>query len=549
MITDQEDTSSSSSTTCSSSSSSSSSSLLCQRLDGSRIDDLWKRLEVDILGNSLPEMDFHRPPRNNLRSNASFVNMVTESFKYFTPERLQRSSLFPGAPLHDIMDILERKLSNASAEPLRVMVFGGSPTAGHGCIANPVDTNIGPPANVAFHGCAWGSRLNDMLDGIFGKGVVEITNVAFGGASSIVSVVLLEYGIWPAGYVSQGPDLILWGHSINDHLLHDEQAVSKGLEQFHQAAEKVRLCNDKLPYVVYVDDCLADMPESVEGMFDVSTTLHRLTTWHHTMGISYANMIRQDALSIHDHDSSQRHPGMLHHIAVAWSILFNLLNSMGDTCYRGYPSSSLPGGLQQPFSKDIPSLTREALKLEDVPNLWKNETLARKDQCKNVVDDAGSRCMYKWIASRMFGIELHDHLTNILKPHLTHNKGWIPLGKPIRSPKLCWHAEHYNATFELKIPVESPVGARFFTLMAMTSYGDGWQGSLLQVSVQIAKAAQVEGQPVVFNISGYHEDMTSISIPHKLEIPQADQGDTVIANFEVIGGKTFKIFGMALCSR
>jgi hypothetical protein len=133
MITDQEDTSSSSSTTCSSSSSSSSSSLLCQRLDGSRIDDLWKRLEVDILGNSLPEMDFHRPPRNNLRSNASFVNMVTESFKYFTPERLQRSSLFPGAPLHDIMDILERKLSNASAEPLRVMVFGGSPTAGHGC--------------------------------------------------------------------------------------------------------------------------------------------------------------------------------------------------------------------------------------------------------------------------------------------------------------------------------------------------------------------------------------------------------------------------------
>ena len=143
---------------------------ICQKLNVSSIGVLWVRLHEIILKHSLPDHDFYQAKTYGLRSNSNFTNWVRQSKEFYTLDRLKRSVLFPLA-MDPVMEILERKLSNASAPPLKVMVFGGSTTAGHGCPTNPF-MSLGPNQNTAFTECAWGKQLNDLLDAVLGEGLV-----------------------------------------------------------------------------------------------------------------------------------------------------------------------------------------------------------------------------------------------------------------------------------------------------------------------------------------------------------------------------------------
>ena len=86
----------------------------------------------------------------------------------------------------------------------------------------------------------------------------------------------------------------------------------------------------------------------------------------------------------------------------------------------------------------------------------------------------------------------------------------------------------------------------------MKSYGPDWVASKLRVTVEVIRpssdgVAAVASGP--FEIDGYHDLLTSVNFPHKFALAGkgARSGDTIRASFELVGGHTFKITGLALC--
>ena len=484
---------------------------ICQKFNVSSIAVLWDRLHETILNHSLPEHDFHQTRTYGLRSNSNFTNWVRRSKEFYTLDRLKRSVLFPLA-MDPVMEILERKLSNASAPPLKVMIFGGSTTAGHGCHTNPFML-LGPNKNSGLKDCAWGKRLNDLLDAVLGEGLVEIRNMAIGGANSDVSAVLLEYGIWPEGYVDTGPDLILWAHGVNDGVLWNELKIMHGLRKFQRAATMHR-CHEKLPVVVYVDDFLGESSAfgvNMEEQLFVSKSIYQIASWHHAMAVSYPNVVRHYVLSnlespdqYYDSFGSrglQRHPGLMHHISVAWVVLFNLLSSIVDTCQRGFPQIDTNQEEYERPAKDIPAL-KSAMKVNHVAETWANHSHARRERCSNATE-AGP-CIYRWMSIRVTGIVSREALASQIQPFLVHNHGWQAAGYPIRSPKLGWDAQEVGASFGIKIPVTSTESVQQFSVVVMESYGKTWANAMVEVTPRVLKDdnSTVGANNTAYNISG-----------------------------------------------
>ena len=92
-------------------------------------------------------------------------------------------------------------LGSAALKTFKVAVFGGSMTYGVGC--NATETQ----------GCPWSSRLQQLLDLRFGKGFVEVVNMAI-GASCTPEIV---HSVIPR-ILDRVPDVdvVLHDYSVND---------------------------------------------------------------------------------------------------------------------------------------------------------------------------------------------------------------------------------------------------------------------------------------------------------------------------------------------
>ena len=91
--------------------------------------------------------------------------------------------------------------------------------------------------------------------------------------------------------------------------------------------------------------------------------------------------------------------------------------------------------------------------------------------------------------------------------------------------------------------IDQPV--RVVTWMIMRSYGEKWDGSMLNVEVW-SNGTLLARQ----DIEGYHDKKTSETYNIKMRLDGeggAVVGSDLKINFALIGGKTFKISGMAIC--
>ena len=152
---------------------------------------------------------------------------------------------------------------------------------------------------------------------------------------------------------------------------------------------------------------------------------------------------------------------------------------------------------------------------------------------------SGKRCAFVWVANRVSEFRSAAAIEDFLKPYLNSSSGWKAEGNSYRS-KHGFVAKEASAKFSLTIPsLETDV--RYLMILALKSYGTEWEGARLRMSINGKE----------FYIDGHHNSTTSVIIPHKFDLSASNsikKGQSITVDFCMVGGKTFKITGMAFCS-
>jgi hypothetical protein len=93
--------------------------------------------------------------------------------------------------------------------------------------------------------------------------------------------------------------------------------------------------------------------------------------------------------------------------------------------------------------------------------------------------------------------------------------------------------------------------AKVLTIQFIKSYGDKWEGSQAQVVVDVELPGGAETQRVLDEtMEGSHNSTTSIAYSAEYSLGDiAAVGSHARIQITLVGGTTFKVTGMMLCSR
>ena len=511
---------------------------------------LWRRYSSKILDASFRLEDVQN-------KTLEYQAWVQHLFAWTTTSRLVKSfETFPQdidslKSLHAIVQ--ERFEKGDSAPPLKVAVFGGSLTAGHGCLENP----LGMPTQSFLKRqlpCAWPARLQTLLD-TFAPGLVNITNMAMAATTSDVGATVIDYQLWPVELLPDGPDVVIAAFATNDALAEaPETEIYQNMQLLVESIHRERNCKkSKLPLLIYVDDFIA-WPGSVQKYLDFHHDLHELADWHGFGYISYANAFREivhaDLMQENTFKGpwttekrgkyvANPHPGLSFHIVMSWVMVFNLLNLSFHVCDGSLEELAPIENKKFPMVS-IPSIQRPPLDpgllTQSIPKAWKQLEIGETQRCSTV--SSGPRCGFVWIANRVSDFRTAPAIEVFLNKYLTFNDGWKAEGNSYRS-KHGWVAKKEKARFKLAIrSLETSV--RYITILSLKSYGNEWKHSRLSV--------QVIGKE--FLIDGVHDSGTSVILPHKFDLGEViPEGSSINVVFDLVGGVNFKITGMAFCAQ
>eukprot|EP00546_Thalassionema_frauenfeldii_P010408 CAMPEP_0178912372 /NCGR_PEP_ID=MMETSP0786-20121207/10225_1 /TAXON_ID=186022 /ORGANISM="Thalassionema frauenfeldii, Strain CCMP 1798" /LENGTH=504 /DNA_ID=CAMNT_0020584945 /DNA_START=68 /DNA_END=1582 /DNA_ORIENTATION=- len=485
--------------------------------------------------------------------------LVQDLFSFLTSSRLLKSSeTFPQDlnALKSLHNIVGETI--AGNRQLQVAVFGGSLTAGHGCLENP----LGVPSQQSFLKrqlpCAWPARFEHLVNSMFGKELINVTNMAMAATTSDVGATVVEYQLWPPALLPNGPDIIIASFATNDALAEATQSeIYQNMQSLITAIQAEKNCDrNKMPLLIYMDDFIA-WPGEVKKWLDFHHDLHELSDWYGFGFLSYANVLRDVVHSSDMFDkknsyfkgewekkrngkiSPNPHPGITFHITMSWIVTFSMLQLAVHTCsildLRGTDDSDTNKMI-------LPSIPRPPLNskllTEEIPKQWKDLENSEQKRCSTFT--SGNRCAFVWVANRVSEFRTAAAIEGFLKRFLDSSSGWKAEGNSYRS-KHGYVAKEAAAKFSLTIPsLESNV--RFLTVLALKSYGSEWEGSRLKMSAMGKE----------FFMDGYHNSSTSVIIPHKFDLAAKNsvkRGGNITVDFQMVGGKTFKITGMAFCSQ
>ena len=510
-------------------------SSICRKIEGpsdTSFQRVWEQIKPSIVKVSLIDKEWTK----NIRSMKNFTDWVDESMSYFTYSRMQHTSL--SRPIDQtrsigrIHSILEEKMRfPKTAPPLRIVVFGGSVTNGHYCLDNIFDFFVrndgkgndraGSPAHQSKI-CAWSGRLQDMMDETFGLGVVEIKNLAVGGAKSDMSTALMEFGLIPG----LTPDIIIWDHGINDAMTTvnpnvkyyessslDTEQIFEKLQRFYQAAISLPTScdNPDPPIVIMLDSLIGQQtrfPQISEAL-RISSAVSKMLTWYPDIwGISSANTVRpyiltkvsneKKMIGLLGSNSVTTHPGMMYHISIAWILLFNFLNALHDNCITRdiiatehlstIPSNRFTGNDYLQLSH-LPELY-EKLRMVDVPEVWKDripksmeyescldKQMAKTEVIKKFTKDSSLTCYYAWIVNTVLKVETPQQVYKKIKPYLVKNQGWSAYSADSKEKPGGWIVSGGRGSFFELMFSDVPTSVNSLTIIYMQSYSQMWINS------------------------------------------------------------------------
>lgn len=287
------------------------------------------------------------------------------------------------------------------------------------------------------------------------------------------------------------------------------------------------------------------------------------------------------------------HPHMGMHISMVWVVAYNLMNLVTTYCslptssdpsrihqahhrhhagvegesqgvwdYAYQPDNGLPtlratkqlegGPKQKP--RGIPPVLTHDLSLEHITDLWRNESESNAhlwstyQECveqDHVNDDVSHEslpkpCIHSWVAGLERRLDNPKRLADKIKPFITSNQGWNAVDD---NNKLGWVPSAVGSKFVMEWKKVSQ-RVRAATFLIMRSYGPKWEGSMLRVEIWSGETLVTKK-----DIEGFHDKKTSETYNIKMKFPGEgiDAGGDVRITFELVGGTTFKISGMAIC--
>jgi len=462
------------------------------------------------------------------------------------------------AGLQRVMDKLEKRYEFVQAggeksglpivPAVKILVLGGSVTDGGENCHNEYFTGSS---------CAWPARLASLLNSFTSEPLVWLISYPFGGTKTEFSTMLLRYEILPDS--AKNPDIIINSHSTNDmHIVSKDEAVendSKMLRDkvFEMTQDFHRLvlnstCTKEQPLLVWFDDYLGNGPLNVLPSTVVNQVWQLLSNYYGTGFVSCADAVREIVYgdthetlfspAWYPHNESmmetQYHPGATAHVAMAYTMAYSLLQMTSYACSipkmtpKVNPQSSeavvFP---RSPPLDTIPPPLNNNLLLDTVTDHWRH-AMPRPSCDKSLRQN--KRCPVGWVERAPFG-QHPDQIMAYLSPYIVES-GWELVSDhhklglvPTNGTKLVLH-------FSLSQPVEH------MALFYMRSYGDRWKDSHVTVSLSTSN-----GEVHLF---GSHNRRTSETYTEEIALNSASSDFTV--TLDHVGGSTFKLMGLALCS-
>jgi hypothetical protein len=200
----------------------------------------------------------------------------------------------------------------------------------------------------------------------------------------------------------------------------------------------------------------------------------------------------------------------------------------------------------------VPPPLIEGLSLEEVSQLWKEEDVTQENHCSNVIPQGGRPCIFAFVTGQVGQTKNKGSLNAYLRPFLPKMQGWGTENDMSHgwSRKLGIVATKSNAVLEFQFHNISQQ-AKTFTIHSMKSYGEKWEGSRAEFLVTAKPHGTADFQKVVEGyIDGIHNSTTSIDYTTRFDLePAAEKGSDVLLKVTLVGGSTFKITGLMLCSR
>lgn len=363
-----------------------------------------------------------------------------------------------------------------------------------------------------------------------------------------------------------------------------EQSVIELNQQYvRQLLTPKRECGHQPPLLLYLDDYLGNEQNEVMTTMISSQAIHLLSGYYGLGSISYADAVRDIVFGDNkewwyhanwfEKGAYERavHPHMGMHIAATWVVAFYFMNLVTTYCslpfhqHSGYEqdivATQLKGGPKHRPDGLPPILTKD-LSLEKISELWSSDAksannlwkssaqCAKEGKAANEDEPIEKPCMYSWVVGLERFLDKTQNLEGKLKPQITSNNGWSAAND---NSKLGWVPAGNGSKFTMEWKsVTQPV--RALTLLIMRSYGEKWEGSKLKVQIWSNEKLMSSDE-----IVGFHDKHTSETYNVKMKIGVIDSseqsavdkevpvGSDLKITFELVGGTTFKISGMAIC--
>ena len=213
-----------------------------------------------------------------------------------------------------------------------------------------------------------------------------------------------------------------------------------------------------------------------------------------------------------------------------------------DGSYKG-KYTNIPGKPKNPPDSLPPPLT-PSLNLEFLSDGWRSDASAAASQ----VCDAKAprkRCIFSWISGLSQQQKNMTYIGQMFQSHATTSQGWSIVDE---SDKVGYVPTKVGDKMVLEFtnllqPIQS---VNFFI---MKSYGEKWAGS--RVSASVAQKSKGTDWTTLSSLEmvGVHGKNTSEIYPQTISLPNPVPVDSSLqVSYELVGGKTFKLMGLAVCS-
>jgi len=579
----------------------------CASLRSRTTDSLWNE---GLLG--VPTNHQHRIINNvrdsllvapdNLRGkiNDSLRNLTERVLEALPPKVLRRSvhqyatGGSYGPKMQQILDKVRSK-----NETVRILVFGGSPTAGSNCYRTKRMKKTGK--------CAWPGHLETFLNAALAVGeeknaaaVFEVVNYAIGATDSSLAVTIMTHGLIPESMKGPGRevDVVIYAYGVNDFHRYGTDDTSF-LHRFLLATVRLAKCGGLPPIPLFLDDLVVG--GTVPSVESYHANFVEFAQWHDVPLVGYSSVVKNALMRnvleeklLVDWKTDSLHMPRGGHVAVVLTLAYNFLHAVRQHCedtatpvvgnIAREPATTTAAAAEEQLQLDpvwLPPLHEKNRGLGSVTESWRRNAARYNEKLVDACERGRKveRCTFAWVAMRREAE--HRHLTRDPNHLIAEDESsrewkydskWPPMNygfKPFRERNATVHLivpgritsreeNEYETTSSMTI---DDVTIRSMSITYMKSYSNKWKDAMLRVDIahraggtgdrndddsndDAAAAISLLGSG---DFSGYHALQTSEYYTETLAINGHRPGRDLNVTFRMTSGGTFKVIAMTFC--